>query len=109
MVEAGWEVASHGWRWIDYGALPEDERLDVEDVGMHAAPLTHGSGHNALVFTMKGCSQLIHQPSGFDVELFLEQVPKYGVNALFMVPTMIKMVLDDPQFRPATPDASPKT
>ena len=24
MVEAGWEVASHGWRWIDYGELSED-------------------------------------------------------------------------------------
>ncbi len=25
MVEAGWEVASHGWRWIDYLGMPEDE------------------------------------------------------------------------------------
>jgi putative urate catabolism protein len=25
MVAAGWEVASHGWRWIDYGEMPEDE------------------------------------------------------------------------------------
>lgn len=25
MVDAGWEVASHGWRWIDYGELPEEE------------------------------------------------------------------------------------
>ncbi len=24
MVEAGWEVASHGYRWIDYLELPED-------------------------------------------------------------------------------------
>jgi acyl-CoA synthetase (AMP-forming)/AMP-acid ligase II len=78
-------------------ALADSMRLEVEDVGMHAAPLTHGSGHNALVFTMKGCSQVIHQPWGFDVDLFLEQVPKYGVNALFMVPTMIKMVIDHPQ------------
>jgi putative urate catabolism protein len=30
MVEAGWEVASHGWRWIDYGELDEErERADV--------------------------------------------------------------------------------
>ena len=30
MVEAGWEVASHGWRWIDYGGVPEDEeRADL--------------------------------------------------------------------------------
>jgi len=25
MIEAGWEVASHGWRWIDYAAFAEDE------------------------------------------------------------------------------------
>jgi peptidoglycan/xylan/chitin deacetylase (PgdA/CDA1 family) len=25
MVDAGWEVASHGWRWIDYMEMPEDE------------------------------------------------------------------------------------
>jgi putative urate catabolism protein len=25
MVEAGWEVASHGWRWIDYLKMSEDE------------------------------------------------------------------------------------
>jgi putative urate catabolism protein len=25
MVGAGWEVASHGWRWIDYMEMPEDE------------------------------------------------------------------------------------
>jgi len=25
MVDAGWEVASHGYRWIDYLEMPEDE------------------------------------------------------------------------------------
>jgi putative urate catabolism protein len=25
MIDAGWEVASHGWRWIDYGELSEAE------------------------------------------------------------------------------------
>ena len=25
MIEAGWEVASHGWRWIDYAEMPEEE------------------------------------------------------------------------------------
>jgi putative urate catabolism protein len=37
MVDAGWEVASHGWRWIDYAELPEDVerehmRLAVEAI-----------------------------------------------------------------------------
>jgi putative urate catabolism protein len=31
MVEAGWEVASHGWRWIDYLDVPEEEeRVHVQ-------------------------------------------------------------------------------
>ncbi|MGH3017373.1 MAG: allantoinase PuuE [Gaiellaceae bacterium] len=30
MVDAGWEVASHGWRWIDYlDVTEEDERADM--------------------------------------------------------------------------------
>jgi putative urate catabolism protein len=30
MVDAGWEVASHGWRWIDYLEMSEgDERADM--------------------------------------------------------------------------------
>ena len=28
MVDAGWEVASHGWRWIDYMEMPEDEERE---------------------------------------------------------------------------------
>jgi putative urate catabolism protein len=28
MVDAGWEVASHGQRWIDYAEMPEDEERD---------------------------------------------------------------------------------
>lgn len=31
MADAGWEVASHGWRWIDYGAFSEaEERSHLE-------------------------------------------------------------------------------
>jgi acyl-CoA synthetase (AMP-forming)/AMP-acid ligase II len=82
-------------------ALADTMRLEVEDVGMHAAPLTHGSGHNALAFTMKGCTQVILSKAGFDVDKFLDWVPRYRVNALFMVPTMIKMVIDHPQARDA--------
>lgn len=37
MVDAGWEVASHGWRWFDYADLSEDEerehmRLAIEAI-----------------------------------------------------------------------------
>ncbi len=76
--------------------LADVERMEQHHVGMHAAPLSHGSGHNALVFTMKGCTQVIHQRWGFNTGLFLEQVERYGVAALFLVPTQIKMICDHP-------------
>ena len=51
MIDAGWEVASHGWRWIDYGDMPEDEEREhirraieaIESGLRHAARrLVHG-------------------------------------------------------------------
>jgi putative urate catabolism protein len=36
MVEAGWEVASHGWRWIDYSEMPEEEERQHLRRAIHA-------------------------------------------------------------------------
>ncbi len=76
--------------------LADVERMEQHHVGMHAAPMSHGSGHNSLVFTMKACTQIIHQKWGFNATLFLEQVEQHRVAALFMVPTQIKMIVDHP-------------
>ncbi len=35
--------------------------LQPEDVGLHAAPLTHGAGFHALALTMKGATQVLLQ------------------------------------------------
>jgi peptidoglycan/xylan/chitin deacetylase (PgdA/CDA1 family) len=52
MKSAGWEIASHGLKWIEYkDASPEDEaadmaeaiRLHSEVVGTAAARLVHGT------------------------------------------------------------------
>lgn len=78
-------------------SLADVHRLEQHHVGMHAAPLSHGSGHNALAFIMKGCTQVIHRrQAGFDAALFLDQVERYQVAALFLVPTQIKLILDHP-------------
>ena len=76
--------------------LADVERMEQHHVGMHSAPLSHGSGHNALVFTMKACTQVIHQRWGFNAGLFLQQVEQYRVAAMFLVPTQIKMLVDHP-------------
>jgi peptidoglycan/xylan/chitin deacetylase (PgdA/CDA1 family) len=36
MVEAGWEVASHGWRWFDYAGLSDDEERDHMHLAIEA-------------------------------------------------------------------------
>jgi len=76
--------------------LADVERMEQHQVGMHAAPLSHGSGHNGLAFTMKACTQVIHQPWGFDPALLLEQVERYRVAAMFLVPTQIKLIVEHP-------------
>ncbi len=76
--------------------LADVERMEQSHVGMHAAPMSHGSGHNSLAFTMKACTQVIHQRWGFNPALFLEQVETHRVAALFMVPTQIKMIVEHP-------------
>jgi putative urate catabolism protein len=43
MVEAGWEVASHGWRWIDYMEMPEDEEREHIRRAIEAIERTTGS------------------------------------------------------------------
>ncbi|MGQ0466238.1 MAG: AMP-binding protein [Sporichthyaceae bacterium] len=79
--------------------LADVQLLTGEHVTMHAAPLSHGSGYNAIAYTAKGCTQVIHQSWGFDPALFCEQVERYRVAALFLVPTQIKMVVDHPDAR----------
>ena len=76
------------------GMLADFFPLGVHDVGMHAAPLTHGSGHVALVFVAAGCAQVVMPPAGFDAGLFLELVERHRVAALFLVPTVIKIVVE---------------
>ena len=42
MTEAGWEVASHGWRWFDYAGMPEDE--EREHMRLAIAAIEHACG-----------------------------------------------------------------
>lgn len=80
--------------------LADAERMERHHVGMHAAPLSHGSGYNALVFVMKACPQVIHQRRRFSPALFLDQVEKYRAAAMFLVPTQVKMIVDEQLSRP---------
>jgi len=43
MAEAGWEVASHGWRWFDYAGMPEDEEREHMRLAIAAIEQACGS------------------------------------------------------------------
>jgi long-chain acyl-CoA synthetase len=79
--------------------LADVARVETEHVTMHAAPLSHGSGYNAIAYTMKACTQVIHQRIGFDPALFCEQVERYRVTSMFLVPTQINLIVNHPDAR----------
>jgi acyl-CoA synthetase (AMP-forming)/AMP-acid ligase II len=68
--------------------------LQPEDVGLHAAPLTHGAGFHALALTMKGATQVLLRPHRFDPANFCATVERHRVTNTWLVPTQIKMLLN---------------
>ncbi|MGH3181835.1 MAG: AMP-binding protein, partial [Streptosporangiaceae bacterium] len=68
--------------------------LQPEDVGLHAAPLTHGAGFHALALTMKGANQVLLRPHQFDPANFCATVQRQRVTNAWLVPTQIKMLLN---------------
>ena len=68
--------------------------LQPEDVGLHAAPLTHGAGFHALALTMKGATQIFLRPHRFDPANFCATVQRQRVTNAWLVPTQIKMLLN---------------
>jgi long-chain acyl-CoA synthetase len=70
--------------------------LEPEDVGLHAAPLTHGAGLCALALTTKAASQVILTASGFEAEAFCDVVERHRITNTWLVPTQIKRLIASP-------------
>jgi acyl-CoA synthetase (AMP-forming)/AMP-acid ligase II len=64
------------------------------DVILHAAPLSHGSGLYGLPNIGKGATNVILASKSFDPELVFQTIEKYRVTNMFTAPTMIKMLID---------------
>jgi acyl-CoA synthetase (AMP-forming)/AMP-acid ligase II len=62
---------------------------------VHAAPMTHGSGSKILAYFVRGARN-ITLPK-FEPDAFLEAVSSSGGTGTFLVPTMIRMLLDAPE------------
>ena len=67
-----------------------------EDVVLHAAPLSHGSGCYALPNIGKAAANIILESKSFDPELVLKTIETHHVTNMFAAPTMIKLLLDSP-------------
>jgi acyl-CoA synthetase (AMP-forming)/AMP-acid ligase II len=70
--------------------------LEPEDVGLHAAPLTHGAGFHSLALALKASTQVILRPPRFDAESFCAAVSKFRITNTWLVPTQIKLLLNYP-------------
>ncbi|MGG3739146.1 acyl-CoA synthetase [Aeribacillus pallidus] len=65
------------------------------DIGLHTAPLTHGSGLYALPLIAKGGTNVILTASRFDPETVFASIEKHKVTVLpFMAPTMVKRLTE---------------
>jgi acyl-CoA synthetase (AMP-forming)/AMP-acid ligase II len=64
------------------------------DVMLHAAPVTHGSGAFVLPHLVRGATSVIM--AKFDARSFLETAARTRATATFLVPTMIAMLLEEP-------------
>ncbi|WP_419954338.1 class I adenylate-forming enzyme family protein [Neobacillus niacini] len=70
--------------------------ITSDDVVGHVAPLTHGSNFLSHVSWLFGLTQVIFDK--FDPEEFLNDVEKEKVSFIFMVPTMVNLMIQNPDF-----------
>jgi acyl-CoA synthetase (AMP-forming)/AMP-acid ligase II len=68
----------------------------TDDVILHAAPLSHGSGLYALPNIAKGATNIILESKSFDPELVFKTIQEYRVTNIFAAPTMVKLLVDSP-------------
>jgi putative urate catabolism protein len=79
MLTAGWEVASHGWRWIDYQTVPE--AVEREHIARAIAVHTQLTGSRPLGWyqgrTSPQTAALVVEEGGFvyDADSYADDVP----------------------------------
>jgi acyl-CoA synthetase (AMP-forming)/AMP-acid ligase II len=88
-------MLTHGnLTFMALGWIADLMHLEPEDVGLHAAPLTHGAGFHSVALTLKASTQVILKPARFDVANFCSTVEKKKVTNTWLVPTQIKLLLN---------------
>jgi peptidoglycan/xylan/chitin deacetylase (PgdA/CDA1 family) len=85
MVEAGFEVASHGWRWIDYHDVPEAE--ERQHIRLAIAAITRATGARPVGWYTGRISpntrRLVAEEGGFlyDADSYADDLPYWELVA----------------------------
>ena len=64
---------------------------------LHAAPLSHGSGLYALPNVGMAATNVILEVRSFDAAVVLRSIEEHAITNMFVAPTMLKLLVDDPQ------------
>ncbi|MGW8763558.1 allantoinase PuuE [Streptomyces sp. NPDC055815] len=81
MGAAGWEVAGHGWRWIDYREVPED--VERADIALTIATIERLVGRRLVGWytgrTSPATRRLVVEEGGFlyDSDDYADDLPYY--------------------------------
>lgn len=67
-----------------------------DDVILHAAPLSHGSGLYALPNIGKAGANIVLESKSFDPALAFKMIQEYRVTNMFAAPTMVKLMVESP-------------
>jgi putative urate catabolism protein len=84
MLESGWEIASHGYRWIDYQHLPPE--IEAEHIARAIEIHKELTGERPLGWyqgrTSPNTARLIAQEGGFlyDADSYADDLPYYDVK-----------------------------
>ena len=71
--------------------------LGPEDVVLHAAPLSHGSGLYGIPNVAKGAANVILHTKSFEPKAVFETVARRRVTNMFVAPAMIKRLVTSPE------------
>lgn len=105
MVEAGHEIASHGWRWIDYDRI--DEATERTHLHLAIAGLTALTGQRPLGWytgrTSERTQRLVAEEGGFlyDSDSYADDLP-YWLQAAGRPHLIVPYTLDTNDMRFAT-------
>ena len=102
MVDAGWEIASHGWRWIDYADMTEDE--EREHLRRAIAAIERACGKRPVGWytgrTSERTRALVVEDGGFlyDSDSYADELP-YWVEVAGRHHLVIPYTLDANDFK----------